>query len=60
MEISESAQEKAKDMAKLYEDRPTVVLPGSNGTVAGTAIGDWLDENGNPKYGKDQQTSESD
>lgn len=40
-------------MAKAYEDRPTVVLPGSHGTVAGTAVGEWLDEDGNPKYGKD-------
>jgi hypothetical protein len=51
MEISESAKDKAKEMAKAYEDRPTVVLPGSDGTVAGTAINEWLDEDGNPKFG---------
>jgi hypothetical protein len=58
MEISESAKEKAKEMAKAYEDRPTVVLPGSHGTVAGTAVGEWIDEDGNPKYGEDDQPSD--
>jgi hypothetical protein len=53
MEPTESAKKAAKKMAKAYEDRPTVVLPGSHGTVAGTAVGEWLDEDGNPKYGKD-------
>lgn len=37
-----------------YEDnRPTSVLPGSDGTVSGTAVSDWLDDDGNPKYNKD-------
>jgi hypothetical protein len=50
----DKAREKAKEMAKVYdEDRPTVVLPGSDGTVAGTAINDWLDDEGNPIYGKE-------
>jgi hypothetical protein len=35
---------------KAYEDRPTLVLPGSGGTISGTAVNDWLDEDGNPKY----------
>jgi hypothetical protein len=56
MEISESAKDKAKEMAKAYEDRPTVVLPGSDGTVAGTAINEWLDEDGNPKFGDIEQS----
>jgi hypothetical protein len=42
-----TAKAKAKEMARAYEDRPTAVLPGSDGTVAGTAINDWLDD-GNP------------
>jgi hypothetical protein len=58
MEISDSAKEKAKEMAKSYEDRPTVVLPGSDGTVAGTAINEWLDEDGNPKYGDADKPSD--
>lgn len=44
----DEALEQAKDDLKLYTtDRPTVVLPGSNGTVSGTAINDWLDDDGN-------------
>ena len=32
-------------MAKAYdEDRPTSTLPGSGGTVSGTAVTDWVDE----------------
>lgn len=39
-----------------YEDnRPTSVLPGSDGTVSGTAVTDWLDDDGNPKYNKDSR-----
>ena len=39
-------------MRKEYdEDRPTVTMPGSDGTVAGTAVNEWLDDDGNPKYG---------
>ena len=33
-------------MMTAYEDRPTVVLPGSGGAVSGTAVNDWLDEDG--------------
>ncbi len=58
MEITDSAKEKAKEMAKSYDDRPTVVLPGSDGTVAGTAINEWLDDDGNPKFGKDGENSD--
>ncbi len=32
-------------MAKAYdEDRPTTTLPGSSGTVSGTAVTDWVDD----------------
>jgi hypothetical protein len=58
VEVTESAKEDAKEMAKAYEDRPTVVLHGSDGTVAGTAVGDWLDDDGNPKYSEDSKPSE--
>ncbi|MFN8226992.1 MAG: hypothetical protein U0R18_09785 [Mycobacterium sp.] len=57
-EVTDDAKEAAADMARAYEDRPTVVLPGSHGTVSGTAVNDWLDEDGNPKYGKDQAADE--
>lgn len=55
IEVTESAKKKAAEMMEAYEDRPTAVLPGSGNTVTGTAVNEWLDDDGNPKYGKDQQ-----
>src|ERR1700739_1960203 len=49
-EPNQQDKQKAADMMTAYEDRPTVVLPGSGGSVSGTAVNDWLDEGGNPKY----------
>jgi flagellar biosynthesis/type III secretory pathway M-ring protein FliF/YscJ len=44
-EVTEEHKEKAKEMAKAYEeDRPTSTLPGSDGTVSGTAVTEWVDE----------------
>ncbi len=55
-EPDDSAKEKAKEMAKAYDDNiKTAVLPGSGGTVAGTAVNEWLE--GNPKYGKDSRSA---
>ena len=35
-------------MAKEYQnDRPTVTVPGSDGTASGTAVADWTDGDGN-------------
>ena len=48
-EPDEDAKKRAADIVRAYEDRPTLVLPGSGGMVSGTAANDWLDENGNPK-----------
>lgn len=45
-------------MARAYEDRPTAVLPGSDGTVTGTAVNDWLDDDGQPIYGNDNKSGE--
>jgi hypothetical protein len=49
--------EEARKTFEMYEeDRPTVVLPGSDGTISGTAINDWLDDDGNPiDHGKDER-----
>ena len=55
-EPGEHARAAAKEMARAYEDRPTAVLPGSHGTVTGTAINDWLDDDGQPIYGNDKDT----
>ncbi len=49
-EPDEEDKQKAAEMMTAYEDRPTLVLPGSGGMVSGTAVNDWLDEDGNPKY----------
>jgi hypothetical protein len=44
-EVKEEHKEQAKEMAKAYdEQRPTSTLPGSGGTVSGTAVTDWVDE----------------
>lgn len=47
----DSGSEATPQEIGAYEDnRPTSVLPGSAGTVSGTAVTDWLDDEGNPKY----------
>ena len=44
-EVTEEHKDRAKEMARAYdEDRPTTTLPGSDGTVSGTAVTDWVDE----------------
>jgi hypothetical protein len=50
-EPDQDAKKRAAEMMTAYEDRPTVVLPGSGGMITGTAVNDWLDEDGNPKFG---------
>ncbi len=49
-EPNEEHKEQAAEMMKAYKDEPTVVLPGSGGMVSGTAVNDWLDEDGNPQH----------
>jgi hypothetical protein len=53
--LTGEAREQAEEILKDYDtdDRPTVVLPGSGGTVSGTAVSEWVDEDGNPKFGKE-------
>ncbi|WP_454788385.1 hypothetical protein [Mycolicibacterium lutetiense] len=51
--ISEENRKEAARVMKSYDaDRPTVTLPGSHGTVSGTAVNDWLDDDGKPIYGR--------
>ena len=58
-EITDDHREKAKEMHKAYEEeRPTVKMPGTGGAVAGTAVNDWVDDDGNPKY-SDSTSGES-
>lgn len=49
-EPTEEHVKQAEQQAEAYtEDRPTAVMPGTGGTVTGTAVNDWLDDQGNPK-----------
>lgn len=58
-EVKEEHKEIAKEMAKEYEDdRKTMTMPGSDGTVSGTAVADWLDDDGNPKYSDQSRDSD--
>jgi hypothetical protein len=53
-EVTDKHREIAKEMRKEYEeDRPTVTMPGTDGAVSGTAVNDWIDDDGNPKFAKD-------
>ena len=55
-ELSEEGKEKVRQMQAAYDDdRQTAVLPGTGGTITGVAINEWLDDDGNPKFGKDEQ-----
>jgi hypothetical protein len=52
-EVTDEHLAEAKRMKDSYEEeRPTVTMPGTAGTVAGTAVNEWLDDDGNPKYGE--------
>ena len=43
-------------VAGSYEDnRQTSVLPGSDGTVSGTVVTDWLDDDGEPIYNENSK-----
>ena len=48
-EPDEDDKKKAAKMMEAYEEKPTIVLPGTGGSVSGTAVNAWLDEDGNPK-----------
>jgi hypothetical protein len=55
-ELSEEGKENVQQMLHAYDgDGPTVALPGTNNTITGVAINEWLDDDGNPKFGKDKQ-----
>jgi hypothetical protein len=44
-EVEDKHREKAKEMAEAYqEERPTVAMPDTDGTVSGTAVADWVDD----------------
>ena len=44
-EVTDEHREKAKKVAEANPDnQPTTTLPGTGGTVAGTAVSDWVDK----------------
>jgi hypothetical protein len=44
-EVTDEHKEKAKEMAKAYDDDlQTTTLPGTGGAVSGTAVTDWVDD----------------
>jgi len=60
-ELSEEGKEEVKRMRATYDDdRDTVALPGTDNTITGVAINEWLDDDGNPKFGKDEQQEQED
>jgi hypothetical protein len=59
-ELSDEGREKVQRMQDAYDDeRPTVALPGTDNTITGVAINEWLDDDGNPKFGKDKQQKDA-
>ena len=50
-EVLEKAREKTAGLEERYQPgaRDSVVMPGTDGTISGTAINDWLDDDGNVK-----------
>jgi hypothetical protein len=55
-ELSEEGKEAVQRMQHAHDDeRQTVALPGTDNTITGVAINEWLDDDGNPKFGKDEQ-----
>lgn len=59
-ELSEEGKERVEKMKEAYiDDRPTAVLPGTDRTITGTAVNEWLDDEGNPKFGKDKSQDDA-
>jgi hypothetical protein len=55
-ELSDEGKEQVAQMQAAYkDDRQTAVLPGTGGTITGVAVNEWIDDDGNPKFGKDEQ-----
>jgi len=60
-ELSDEGKAEVERMQQAYDDdRETAVLPGTDKTITGIAINEWLDDDGNPKFGKDEQQDDTD
>jgi hypothetical protein len=58
-EPTDDQKSEAQEQRKAYTDeRPTTVLPGTAHTVTGTAVNDWVDDDGNPKKGEAEGDSD--
>ncbi|MFB7722110.1 MULTISPECIES: hypothetical protein [unclassified Nocardia] len=54
-EVTDENRAEAARMSETYADnRPMTILPGTGGMISGTAISDWVDDNGDPIYGRDE------
>jgi hypothetical protein len=59
-EVTDEHKQKAKEMAgDNNDDRPTISMPGTDGAVSGTAVNDWVDDDGNPKFSEDSKKEDS-
>ena len=60
-ELSDEGKQQVEQMQQAYDDdRQTAVLPGTDGTITGVAVNEWLDDDGNPKFGKEEQKKKDD
>jgi hypothetical protein len=59
-EPDEDNKKTAAKMMEAYQEKPTIVLPGTGGSVSGTAVNEWLDEDGSPKHEEPEDTSSDD
>jgi hypothetical protein len=58
-ELSDEGKQEVQRMQDAYDDeRETVALPGTDNTITGVAINEWLDDDGNPKFGKDEEQND--
>ena len=55
IKLSEEGRKEVHGMVEAYKDKPTVALPGTHGAISGTAINEWVDEEGNPKFGSPKE-----
>jgi hypothetical protein len=58
-EPDEDDKKEAAKMMEAYQERPTLILPGTGGAVSGTAVSEWLDDDGNPKSDKDAKDGDA-
>lgn len=59
-EVTDDHREKARAMAKdNNDDRPTISMPGTDGAVSGTAVNDWVDDDGNPKFSDESKKDDA-